>query len=102
MVEVPQRVGESGDTICAAQGMTCVDAPVLNPPEAACIAFHPTASVTATGNGWEQGIYCENNPGGACVGKTNNCHNCPPCTAGLNCQVTASDFIERIYVSCVP
>lgn len=102
MVEVSMSAGESGNSVCAAEGLTCDSVPVLNPPEGACIAFNPTATVSSDANGWEQGIYCNDNMGLACAGRTNDCHSCPPCNAGLNCTTSGSDLIERVYASCVP
>ena len=103
MVEVSMSAGETGNSVCAAEGLTCDSVPVLSPPEDACIAFNPTASVTSTGNGWRQGIYCNNNTNLACEGKTNNCHSCPPCRDdGLDCNTANSTQIEDIYASCVP
>jgi len=102
MVEVLMSSGDDGNDVCAAEGLTCDSVPVLNPPEVACLAFHPTASVTSTGSGWEQGIYCNNNTNAACQGKTNNCHSCPPCTAGLDCLTTNSTQIESVFAICVP
>ncbi len=76
---------------------------------AACVAFHPTASVTSTGSGWQQGLYCDNSGGPHCDEfygnndpKTNQCHDCPPCTAGLNCQGTDRTNKASLFVNCVP
>ena len=70
-------------------------------PEETCLAFNPTATFSTDANGWEQGIYCDDNDGAACNGRVNDCHSCPPCNAGLNCLTGNSDLIERVYVSCV-
>ena len=101
MVEVSMSAGESGNSVCAAQGLTCDSVPVLSPPEAACISFHPTASVSSDANGWEQGIYCDNNTNLACEGRTNDCHSCPPCNAGLDCTTANSTQIESIFALCI-
>ncbi len=102
MVEVSMSAGESGNSVCAAQGLTCDSVPVLSPPEVACVKFHPTASVSADANGWEQGIYCNNNTNKACEGRTNDCHSCPPCNAGLGCTTANSTQIESLYARCIP
>ncbi len=98
MVEV--TLPQSGNDACAAEGMTCIDIPVLSPPEEACVAFNPTASVTSTGSGWQTGFYCDGAGGSACAGKTNNCHSCPPCTSNITCASTDPTNINRIYASC--
>jgi len=102
IVEVQMGGGASGDSVCAAEGLTCDSVPVMNPPEAACIAFNPTATVSADINGWEQGVYCDDNMGKACEGRINDCHSCPACNAGLVCTIVNSDLIERLYARCVP
>ncbi len=90
----------NGTRICERNGMTCVDAPVLTPPEAACLVFHPGTEVTSSVNGWKQGIYCDNNKGLACQNQT-SCHSCPACRAdGLNCGQGASDQIQEFYIEC--
>jgi hypothetical protein len=100
IVEVSMSAGESGSSVCAAQGLTCDSVPVLSPPEAACVAFHPTASVSADVNGWEQGIYCNNNTNKACEGRTNDCHSCPACNPGLDCNISNSTQLESLYARC--
>jgi hypothetical protein len=102
VVEVSMGSGESGDSVCAAEGLRCDSAPVLDPPEEACLAFNPTATVSVDANGWRQGIYCNDNMGLACQGRTNDCHNCPACNPGLGCTTANSVLIEDVYVSCVP
>lgn len=101
MVEVPMNQGVSGDSLCAAEGLTCAEVPVMSPPESACQAFHPGATVSTDANGWQQGIYCDNNMGAACSGRINDCHDCPACNSdGLACGTSNSDLIEAIYARC--
>jgi hypothetical protein len=103
IVEVPMNVGASGDSLCAIEGLTCDSVPVLSPPEAACVAFNPSASVTFDFNGFRQAVYCNDNEGLACSGKLDNCHHCPACrTDALTCATSASTILERLYASCVP
>jgi hypothetical protein len=95
------RAGTSGDIACAAEGLTCDSVPVLSPPEAACVAFNPSAGVTSSVNGWKQAVYCDDNAGLACTGKTDNCHHCPACISiGLDCTTSSSDNLERLYARC--
>ena len=102
MVEVFQASGETGRSLCVDQGLVCDTAPVLDPPQAACLAFHPTASVSADGNGWRQGFYCNDNENLACAGRVNECHDCPACRAdGLGCLTNSSTQLESMFVSCV-
>lgn len=103
MVEVPQQIGETGNSLCVAEGLVCDSVPVLDPAHAACIAFNPTATVSADANGWKQGVHCDDNVGRACEGRVNDCHNCPACVdTGLGCSTGNTDQIESVYVSCVP
>lgn len=103
MVEVPMQGGESGNTLCAAEGLTCSGVPVLSSPEAACVAFNPGATVSSNFNGWRQAVYCNDNSGAACSGRIDDCHHCPACLdTGLNCDTSASDQLERLYASCEP
>ncbi|RLB50979.1 MAG: hypothetical protein DRJ42_17765 [Deltaproteobacteria bacterium] len=103
VVEIPMTGGASGNTVCAAQGMTCRDTPVFATPEAACLAFHPSAGVTRSSSGWRQGIYCNDNEGAACTGRVDTCHSCPACLdTGLDCGTANSMQIESLYAVCVP
>ncbi len=101
MLEVIMDGSTDGRAACEAEGLTCVDNPVLAPPEAACLAFHPDASVSSDANGWKQGVYCDDNMGAACAGRANDCHHCPACNdTGITCSQLGSDLIESIFVRC--
>lgn len=102
MVEVPMLAGVTGNSVCAAEGLSCNKAPVLAPPEAACLAFHPGASVSASASGWRQGIYCNDNDNTACSGRLDTCHSCPACLdTGITCLTSNSTQLESAYVSCI-
>ncbi len=98
---VAMSSGMSGNDICAAQNMTCAGVPVFSPPSAACSAFHPTANVTSSLNGWRQSVFCFFNSGLACLNQ-NSCHDCPLCDPGLSCGITNSILFEELFVECVP
>ncbi len=103
VVEVPMAGGASGNTVCAAQGMTCQGTPAFAQPEAACLAFHPGVGVTMGSSGWRQGIYCNDNMGAACSGRVDTCHSCPGCLdTGLDCGTANSTQLEALYAVCVP
>ncbi len=95
---------ESGNSVCMSLGMTCVDAPVYTPPQAACLAFHPGADVTSDGNGWRQSVYCAGDLTDlACAGKNaNSCHDCPACLIdSLKCGTANSANLTELFVECV-
>ena len=103
IVEVPMAPNVSGNTVCADEGLSCAGVPVIQPmDQEACKAFHPSASVTATVNGWRQSVYCNNSVGLACEGKTDNCHHCLAClSTGLDCTTSNSDQIASLFAQCV-
>jgi len=98
---VPMSTGENGNTVCSAVGLTCTEAPVFTTPSAACVAFHPGATVTSDYNGWRQGVYCNYNSGAACSSRV-GCHDCPACGPYLDCSIASSTQLEELYVECVP
>lgn len=103
MVEVDMESGQSGESVCASEGLACDGVPVLSDVHAACKAFHPSANTTSSVNGWKQSVFCDDNEGLACTGKTNTCHRCSACLdTGLTCQTTASTQLEKLYANCVP
>jgi len=98
---VPMGLGQSGNGVCSAQGYQCVDAPVMIPPESACLAFHPGADVTFDSNGWRQAVWCNDDDGLACSGRI-GCHHCPDCiTTGLTCETENSTLLSELFVECV-
>ena len=97
---VPQAKGNpNGTQLCAKLGLKCMGAPVLSPPEAACLAFHPGTKVTNNYNGWRQGFYCKNQKG-MCDNST-TCHHCPACLPALDCSFSSASQIAEMYVECV-
>jgi hypothetical protein len=100
MFAVPMAGGQDGNAVCAARGYLCVGAPVMTPPESACLAFHPGAAVTFDYNGWKQAVWCDNDAGLACSGRT-GCHHCPACIdSGLDCATVGSVQLSELFVEC--
>jgi hypothetical protein len=98
---VPMAGGGSGASVCADHGYQCVGAPVLTPPENACLAFHPGAPVSSDGNGWKQAVWCDDDDGLACQGRT-GCHHCPACDdTNLDCTTSGSSLLSELFVECV-
>ncbi len=98
---VPMNVGTNGNAVCAAANLTCVNAPVLSPPTAACTTFHPGATVTSSVNGWREGIYCNGSASGLACNFQVKCHSCPACNAGnLNCSTGSSSNLSEVFVEC--
>ena len=101
MVEVPMNVGQDGNSVCAAQGLTCASVPTLSPAPDACLAFNPGASSSMDLNGWAQAVHCNDNTGLACTGRVNDCHYCPLCNASLDCTTGATALFDDLYAECV-
>jgi hypothetical protein len=93
----------TGDTVCAAAGLTCAGVPVLATPSAACVAFHPEALVTSNASGWRQSVYCDGSNDGAACNFEVKCHDCPACVdTGLTCGTSSSTQLSELFVECVP
>jgi len=87
--------------VCANANLSCINAPVLSPPSAACTTFHPGAAVTASVNGWRESVYCDGRAGGLACNWQVKCHNCPLCSVGnLSCGTGSSSILSEVYVEC--
>lgn len=102
-VEVTAASSLSGNQVCANEGLVCADVPPVSPREAACKAFHPTASVTSSSSGWQEAVYCNSAAGAACGygSKTNNCHYCPACGDNIECTHFGGPEWTALYARCI-
>jgi hypothetical protein len=95
------NVGDSGDPVCAAEGLACSGVPALDiPQEEACVAFHPGASVSFGNRGWRQSVYSNGAGGLACNGALDRCWDCPACLdEQLDCSTSASAELDALFAS---
>ncbi|MFH1473513.1 MAG: hypothetical protein ABIE55_01330 [Candidatus Aenigmatarchaeota archaeon] len=90
---------DTGDEVCEKLGMDCVGYTAQT--TVVCKNFHSDAATTSSLDGDISGVYCDGTPqSGICATKSNTCHICPECSAGVDCATPIGGLYREMYVEC--